>query len=47
MEKIAWEIRSKNAGAVSGFVLASDLEESPGVASKEENPETLPAVAKD
>ncbi|MFL6389587.1 MAG: hypothetical protein ACJ71U_19070 [Terriglobales bacterium] len=44
MEKIAWEIRSKNAGAVSGFVLASDLEKSAEDASDEEGPEMLPAA---
>jgi hypothetical protein len=48
MEKIAWEIRSKNAGAVSGFVLASDIENSvPEQASEEEVPEMLPAATND
>jgi len=48
MEKIAWEIRSKNAGAVSGFVLASDIEKSvPEQASEEEDPEMLPAATND
>jgi hypothetical protein len=45
MEKIAWEIRSKNAGAVSGFVLASDLEKSSAAGGAgEEDPEMLPAA---
>lgn len=45
MEKIAWEIRSKNAGAVSGFVLASDLENSAAAGgADEEDPEMLPAA---
>jgi len=48
MEKIAWEIRSKNAGAVSGFVLASDIEKSvPEQTSEEEDPEMLPAATND
>jgi len=48
MEKIAWEIRSKNAGAVSGFVLASDIEKSvPEQTAEEEDPEMLPAATND
>ena len=48
MEKIAWEIRSKNAGAVSGFVLAADIEKSvPEQTSEEEDPEMLPAATND
>ena len=48
MEKIAWEIRSKNAGAVSGFVLGSDLDKSdPEDVSEEEDPEMLPAATEE
>ena len=48
MEKIAWEIRSKNAGAVSGFVLGSDLAKSADVeVPEEEDTEKLPAAAED
>jgi hypothetical protein len=44
MEKIAWEIRSKNAGAVSGFVLGSDLEELVDDETEEERPGFAPAA---
>jgi hypothetical protein len=47
MEKIAWQIRSKSAGAVSGFVLGSDLEKSDPEEASEEDPEMLPAAAED
>ena len=47
MEKIAWEIRSKNAGSVSGFVLGSDLEESDPEDASEEDPEMLPAATQE
>ncbi len=48
MQKIAWEIRSKNAGAVSGFVVGSDLEKLDlEDESEEEDPEMLPAATKE
>jgi hypothetical protein len=45
MEKIAWQIRSKNAGSVAGFVTVpdADLQEDEPDA---EQPEEIPAAAK-
>ncbi|HZD93984.1 MAG TPA: hypothetical protein VE133_07000 [Candidatus Sulfotelmatobacter sp.] len=46
MQKIAWEIRSKSAGATAGFVLGSDLEEEDADVEEEEDSEVLPIAAK-
>jgi hypothetical protein len=47
MQKIAWEIRSKNAGAAAGFVLGSDLEELQEEAPDQEVPGFAPAAKND
>jgi hypothetical protein len=45
MEKIAWQIRSKSAGSVAGFVTVPDAD--PQDQEKEiEQPEEVPAAAK-
>jgi hypothetical protein len=47
MKEFAWEIRSKNAGAKAGFVLASELEKPVAAReSQEEKPVECPAAAK-
>jgi hypothetical protein len=41
MEKIAWEIRTKSAGSVAGFITVPDAEPD----EETEQPEEIPAAA--
>jgi hypothetical protein len=43
MEKVAWQIQSKHAGHQAGFVLLSDIAETPDHAA-EEQPQEVPAA---
>lgn len=48
MEKIAWQVRSKKAGASAGFVLGADLEEPADEETDDEVPPGFaPAAVKD
>jgi len=47
LQKIAWEIRSKNAGAAAGFVLGSDMDELADDEHETECPGFAPAATKD